>query len=314
MIEISKMANCGRFLVYYTGNPKLENVKEEEVKDLLDAFLYQSDHQDMVNSVSGLRTIFKDYDEESLMVTIFREGGSEVVVYENGELFSYSKTVPLIYGRCEFTYDSSGLKCSYNDDNNNFEAFDTTNELFKYEIDTVMRDVSFLSNVKQKELSYEDKKLIEIYRRFYEEEPDFASYDINEKVQSMLCILSCFPSTKLNYTIDWPKESKYPESLSSRWNLNNLLPIGKIDNLEIENVLPNSTQRVIETIGNEVRGALGKKYDTRDLINLSKIMYLYMNYNNKNNVSDRMEHVLDCDLSQISLGACLVASLNNKIK
>lgn len=124
-------------------------------------------------------------------------------------------------------------------------------------------------------LDINDKELIEIYKLFYNENPDFSSKGINIKVQAMMSILAEFGiSLDDDYGfIPWEKE-KIPISLKLEQRINKLYPLGEISSTENSVKLANEPKKIIKIVGECIREAIMNEENQNDaLITISKVIH-----------------------------------------
>ena len=233
----------------------------------------------MIENVSIIRTILKDCKEKLLVIFYQDEKGSEFVKYDNSNLFLYEKIKRQknndYYDKYKIKYEpTSGIKLNYN----NHEA-DITNypdiELISKEIIEIIKQIYYLKNTKTVMLDINDKELIEIYKLFYNENPDFSSKGINIKVQAMMSILA-----ELGISLDddygfmqWEKE-KIPISLKLEQRVNKLYPLGEISSTEDSVKLANEPKKIIKIVGECIREAIMNEENQNDaLITISKVIH-----------------------------------------
>ena len=197
-ISISKTLNFakGSIELRYIGIAANDNVDLDKIEALLDAFINNHRHNNMIENVSIVRTILKDCEEKQLVIFYQDEKGSELVKYDNFNLLLYEKSKREenndYNDRYKIKYESTGsIKLDYN--NNKIDITGSPGiELISKEITETIKQIYYLKNTKAVILDINDKELIEIYKLFYNENPDFSSKDINIKVQTMMSILAEF--------------------------------------------------------------------------------------------------------------------------
>ena len=91
-ISISKTLNFtkGSIEVRYKGIPSA-NTDLNKIDALLEDFINNHKHNYMIENVSIVRTILKDCEEKLLVIFYQDEKGSELVKYDNSNLFLYEK-------------------------------------------------------------------------------------------------------------------------------------------------------------------------------------------------------------------------------
>ena len=168
----------------------------------------------------------------------------------------------------------NGLKIDYNNHENDVVGYPGIDTLCK-EIKGVIKQIYYLKNTKAIVLDTDDKVLIEIYKLFYDENPDFCSKDINIKVQTMMSILSKFGiSLEDDYGFTLWEKDKIPLSLNLEQRVKKLYPLGEVNNLDNEIVLVDNAKNIIKIVGECVREAFINNQNQNDvLINISKIVH-----------------------------------------
>lgn len=279
-ISICKTLNFtkGRFEVKYNGIPS-DKADLDKIDALLDDFINNHRKNYMIENVSIVRTILKDCEEKLLVIFYQDEKESELVKYDNANLFLYEKSKreenSKYYDRYKIKYEpTKGIKLDYNNHETDVADYPGI-ELVSKEITKMMTQIYYLKNAKAIVLDTDDKLLIEIYNLFYNENPDFSSKDINIKVQTMMSILAAFGiSLGDNYGFSlWEKE-KMPISLDLEQRVNKLYPLGKVSNLENSVKLAEDPKKIIKIVGETIREVITYNQNQNEvLITISKIIH-----------------------------------------
>ena len=92
-ISIRRILNFtkGSIELRYNGIPN-ENADLDKIDALLEDFINNHRHNYMIENVSIVRTILKDCEEKLLVIFYQDEKGSELVKYDNSNLFLYEKS------------------------------------------------------------------------------------------------------------------------------------------------------------------------------------------------------------------------------
>lgn len=263
--------------IRYEGIPLTEDIDTSKQEKLLEIFLLKHCRNDMVKNVSFLRTILKDYQEKLLVIHYQDELGTELVKYDNSNLFLFEKKK---YDNGEeqykIKYDSSqGIKLEYNDDMlSDFKDYQNV-KLVSSEMDKILNHIYHLKHTQAIKLSNDSKVLIEIYKLFYNENPNFSEENINIKVQTMMSILVAFDiSLGDDYSFTKLPRVRLPLSLNLSELVNNLFPFGEISFVDEPIKLADYPKKVIKIVGENIKEAIKKENNQLEaLIMISKILY-----------------------------------------
>lgn len=142
-------------------------------------------------------------------------------------------------------------------------------------------------------LDENDKTIIEIYKLFYGENPNFSDDDIETKIQSMLSILSGFGiSLNFDYSFNL-NDDNIPMSLVLKQKINRLCSYGKIDEVDDVN-LNKESQKTIKSVGETIRNIAYCKQDLNDiLIAISKMLYEMRYYTHKDNIPKEISKIVN---------------------
>lgn len=267
-------------------------VEESEVKDiviydLIDRIFDSKKFGDNVNKVVYyIRTIFRDYTEKYLRVEVStQKQGHNTIVMTNQKVTKYeiNKSLEVNVGnqvsfKFEYT-DLTGIRISLNNSNNLINDLSlgkiNVNNIFDYEIETIRR----LNNIKSTPglyLGKDEKILIDIYKLFYNEYPDFSRIEDIYKTQSMMWLLykeGIQLSDESGFSI---RHSGKPWSDNIQNIIEHLIPFGKIYNYSGNKVkLNGETYKIIELMGKIIK-AYGEFYEDKNLLleNISSISYI----------------------------------------
>lgn len=261
----------------YDGIPN-DNINLDKIDKLLEDFINNHKHNYMKENVSIVRTILRDCEEKLLVISYQDGNGLERVEYDNTRLSLYEKIKKEEnsenFNRYKIKYEPQyGIKLDYNNHENNVSDYRGI-ELFSKEITDMMKQIYHLKNVKAIVLDTDDKALIEIYKLFYNEAPDFISKDINIKVQTMMSILAEFGiSLNCNYAFSlYGKEIPLSSDLLQR--VNKLYPLGKVDKLQDSIKLDEEAKKIIEIVGKNIRESISSKQNKNEaLASISRVIY-----------------------------------------
>ena len=279
-IIISKTLNFakGSIEVRYKGIPSV-NADLDKIDALLEDFISNHRHNYMIENVSIVRTILTDCEEKLLVIFYQDEKGSELVKYDNSNLFLYEKSQreenSEYYDRYKIKYEpTNGIKLHYN--NHETDVADYLGiELVSKEITEIMKQIYYLKNAKPIVLDTDDKALIEIYKLFYNENPDFSSKGINIKVQTMMSILAEFGiSLEDDYGFSLCGKVKMPVSLNLEQRVNKLYPLGKVSSFEDGVKLAEEPKKIIKIVGETIKETITNEQNQNEvLITISKVIH-----------------------------------------
>lgn len=262
--------------IRYTGIPK-ENVDLVKINLLLDKIVDNKYYGNNVpRIISAIRTILKDFEEKLLVVTRVSSNSTEIVKYDNGYLFHYELENEDKMSVC---YDGiSGLNFSF--------SKDIIDDYSKSRIATkqfsVMSNlIQYLKDIKGIKLDYDSNVLIEVYRLFYGENPDFSLQNINVRFQAMLSILAGFGISLGDYYSFLPgveycdlEKVNMPISLAIEQRVDSLFPLGEVTEFGETFTLTDEAKSIIENVGESIRESIkGSKNKDKALITLSNIIY-----------------------------------------
>lgn len=280
-IIINKKLNFtkGSIEIRYNGLHTNDNVDLDKIYALLEDFINNHRHNYMIENVTIIRTILKDCEEKELDIFYQDENVSEHIKYNNSNLILYEKSEreenSEYYDRYKIKYElTNGIKLDYN--NHEIDVADYSGiELVSKEITEMMKQIYYLKNAKAVVLDTDDKLLIEIYKLFYNENPDFSSKDINIKVQTMMFILAEFGiSLGDDYGFSLCGKIGVPMSLNLEQRVNKLYPLGEVSSLKDNVKLAKEPKRIIKIVGEYIREIiLNEQNKNEALITISKVIH-----------------------------------------
>lgn len=262
------------FKFKYVGSSS-NDFDEDKVEGLIDAFLEkENSHCDILRNIVYIRTILRTAKEKLLVVKHHDRYNEEIVRYNNGILFSYeSKKYNEENQGCmevKFT-PKRELKISFLNFENEciieYPQVETTNNNFN----KVINRINSLRIADSVYIDNDAKILIEIYKLFYNENPDFTKDDINVKVQTMMSILAPFNISFGDYSFNM--SGNMPESLVLLQMVNNLFPLGEVDVVDESIELKDNAKKTIKTVGETIRETSDNKNLNQILIAISSTIY-----------------------------------------
>ena len=319
-IIISKTLNFakGSIEVRYKGIPSV-NADLDKIDALLEDFISNHRHNYMIENVSIVRTILTDCEEKLLVIFYQDEKGSELVKYDNSNLFLYEKSQreenSEYYDRYKIKYEpTNGIKLHYN--NHETDVADYLGiELVSKEITEIMKQIYYLKNAKPVVLDTDDKALIEIYKLFYNENPDFSSKGINIKVQTMMSILAEFGiSLEDDYGFSLCGKVKMPVSLNLEQRVNKLYPLGKVSSFEDGVKLAEEPKKIIKIVGETIKETITNEQNQNEvLITISKVMHAGRYCISSNSDVEKLSEFIESSTDKVESSIKLVKRIETRI-
>ncbi len=269
--------NEEKFALRFEGIEPNPNIDKEKINKLLDNFINSKSHTNMLRNVTFIRTILKEFEEKLLIVEHSDKTSQEIVKYDNGNLFffNYQNKNNRRENLTTAEFSNRKLNVSFSDYAKNsiidYPNYDSVNQQFN----KLMMHIHLLKNAKPVSLNRDSKALIEIYKLFYSENPNFSLSNINIKVQAMMSILAQFGITLENdYSFSLLGKNKVPNSLYLEQLVNQLFPLGEITDIDNPIKLADNPKKIIKIVGECVREAIYDKDNKDDaLITISKVIH-----------------------------------------
>lgn len=294
-----------------------DNINQEEIQIIIDKFMNQINHENMKTNIKFLRTILKDC-EEKLLVLNYQDDKNEIhIKFVNCHLFSYEKiekqndnneSIIIKYN------PSKDIKITVSAADNKITEYSNARN-FGDKMTKFLTEINDLSKAKSIELNDNSKILIEIYKCFYNEIPDFSDKLINIKMQTMVSILIEFGiSINDDYYFSLYGKKNMPMSLVLYDHIYNLFPFGKIEGVDYTMKLRDDVKKRIITIGNTIRAAI-KDIDNKAeaLITISKAVYAARyDLSYVKSIGDISKYT-DCSNNDLEFSMKLVKNINTKI-
>lgn len=299
----------------YNGTPKNNNIDKNKVQELITRFMNKY-HGDMVTNVKFLRTILKDYDERLLVIS-----------YQNGEVKKTIKFVDSHISLFEKRDKDSELAENFivkftPSDNINFMLTDTNNKVIDYSnlknisdrITEVLQEIYYLSHAKPIELDQDSKVIVEVYKLFYNKNPDFSNKNINIKIQTMLSILAEFYISVGDYGFSLSGKRNIPMSMNLSNLVYELFPLGEIKEIDNPIQLREDAKKTISIVGEGIRNTIDSTDNQEEaLITISKVIHA-ARYNLSSTASiEDVAKYTDCSSDEVESSMKLVKRINTKI-
>ena len=319
-IEFREVRNFESGAVEFRGEyiPLKNDINEDEINCIIRNYLESHKCNNMLENVTALRTILSDCQEKLLVISYEDEKCKETVKYDYTKLFYFemSKKGATKFENDKYTlkYDSdSGIDIEYYSDEDILEYSKVQD--FTKEIKSIMEHIKMISNAKSVTLFDEDKELIEIYKLFYKENPDFSSKDINVKVQTMMSILAEFGITlDCDYSFSLMTKLKMPFSLKLEEMVKKMYPFGVVDEVQDNIKLAEEPRKIIGIVGDSVRDAISLEDDMNEaLITISKVIHA-SRYNLSSDVDiSEIAEFTNRSVDDVEVSVQLVKRIEHKI-
>jgi len=260
--EKRKYADGSVVYFMYQGHNKNNDTDNSEAKDRIKDFLNRPYLcRKIKRSISILRTILKDYDENYLFLRYVDNEVDKSIQYQNYELVSFEKK-----------YKKSNNSIKYNQRKNVHFDMKDKNSMEKTEFDAISKNFNDLRNIGPFEINDDCKKIIMVYRLFFGVNPSFNENTISDRIQCMMYLLK-------EYGIVFPEFSELidsnglPISIHLERLVYRMFPFGSINDKFDENLLDEKQKKVIKMVGKNVCSAIQFYRDiTEAMIAICKMM------------------------------------------
>ena len=248
--RICKYSDKQAFAFTFEGIPRSDNIDKQKLQKLLRKFMYPSRyHNDIKEDVGFIRRIFEDYDETSLSLVYVNPLIKKTIRFKNSAFSSFECSSD-ISNHYDFKY-------VVDDTTNKINVMFTTPERENdwtnvtnvgATISGILRDMAQFDHIETVEFPELAEVLTEVYRLFYNENPDFSDKNILIKMRTMKNVLWF-------YNVQFLGEKTYLLSMIES-TLPKLFPFGEVkksfDSVEFDE----ATKAKISLIGNEIREAI----------------------------------------------------------
>lgn len=267
----------------FFGTTENINIDQEQLEKNIDnIFLDRKIFPTMMEAVTILKTILKNIQETHLFVNLYKdEVFSQSVIYRFSKLgiYSYHQEITPKHN-LDIHIDYSvrqGLRINVNDKKDNI--LDNTNmEILGSQIYLIHQ----LQNIQGINLLEEDKLLIDVYRLFFQENPNFTKEEDRVKTYSMLALLEEFGvelyddnNEELLFDFDYGKI--FSPKLSQK--LYKLSSFGEITEPINENLLSTRVKTIIKIVSKKIRENMKIQPNPIEWFqNIVKINYMKNNY------------------------------------
>lgn len=287
-----------------------QDINIGKLESLLEEFIHTKCRNDMLKNIMMIRTILDPIEEKSLVVSYEDQNTLEMVKYDCTNLCFYQKQRK--DKTLEITYMPNHGGLQIKDNNCDLEEYSTVQAASK-ELASAIDRIHDLTKVKKIILDENSKRMIEIYKVFYQENPNFQSKDINIRMQTMMSILSYF-DLSVGYDFCLLGKVMMPISLQLKQDVERLYPFGEVDEVENNISLVQEAKREIEIIGNTIREDVPDEKELNEkLITISKLLHA-KRYNLPSHCQvDEISEFIGRTPSEIKSNIKLVKQIKDKI-
>ena len=299
----------------YTGIPNKDVVDVKKTQELITKFFRQLNIRNLVENIEILKTILRDFDEKTFVFNYKAGDTNEIVSFSEYELNYYLRREKHddIYENFEIDNDPiKGLNFNINNQKIRELYFYNFSDLSD-KIDSILRKLYDIDGIQPIELDEDSKTLIEVYKIFYNENPDFSDSDINDKIQTMVVILRKFLIRCGDYNFSYARGKKMPISQNLSNRVHRLFPFAEVSDIDEPIQIPTKYQNMIQIIGEGIRGAIKDTNNPEDALkNISRIIYASWSCFPSENVN-QISNFANCSAYEVESNLKLIKKLNNYI-
>lgn len=317
--EEKEYDNGEKFGFRFEGQSSNQNIDEEKINKLIDNFINEKNfHRDMLRNVSFLRTMLKDFEEKLLVVEYNDTNNQEIVKYDNGVLFLFKckskKRESENSLNAEFT-PGRGLSIFFTDFDEDSIIDYSNSKNINEQFGELIKHIGLLKGAKAVNLDMDSKTLIEIYKLFYNENPDFSHSNINVRIQTMMSILAQFGiSLGDDYAFSLWGKVKMPISLTLEQLVNKLFPLGEITDIDDPVKLADEPKKIIKIVGECVREVINDGYNKDEaLITISKVIHAGRYSLSSNDNVKELSEFTNRTQNEVESSIRLVKRIENKL-
>ena len=301
----------GNFFEFkYRGIAK-ESANIDSTVKLLNKFMHQIWHNDMVKNVKFLKTILCDYNQKSLVLVYKGNEINQVLEFNNSNMTLFKECGITNANNCDEKFSIEYIPgkrkiLTFKEPKNKKAGYSNLKSIYM-EANSFFDKVDLIQSVQPIKLNDNTKRIIEAYKLFYDKNPDFTNESINDEIQSMASIL-------LSFGLEISYNSSFSPTVSEDSNLlkaiNELFPLGEITDIDTISIIPEK-QEVIKAIGKEIRNYVDNA--NIDLISISKIIGIAKYCSSYGVSMDDMIKCTDCSKKDILSGMILIKKISNSI-
>ena len=178
----------------------------------------------------------------------------------------------------------------------------------------MLQEIYYLSHAKPIELDQDSKVIVEVYKLFYNKNPDFSNKNINIKIQTMLSILAEFYISVGDYGFSLSGKRNIPMSMNLSNLVYELFPLGEIKEIDNPIQLREDAKKTISIVGEGIRNTIDSTDNQEEaLITISKVIHA-ARYNLSSTASiEDVAKYTDCSSDEVESSMKLVKRINTKI-
>lgn len=202
---------------------------DDKNKDKITDYVNNSDFSNIYELVLNIRLLLDGCGEKQIIINYETKTEKEYIKFEDQKLTMYEKSISeddlVLKGKY---YTNYGLDISYN-----IEDVYAKKGFIQKNILAMLDEVSNMQKNGIIPVAEEERKLIALYKTFYDEPIDFNDEKINFKLQTMMNILSFFGTKieKYDLFLRW-NDREVPTNTNIERSIEKLKPYGKICNFD----------------------------------------------------------------------------------
>lgn len=300
------------FKFRYIGDPKKNKIDEENIRKLISRFMTQIQHYNVFKDIAFIRTILKDYDEQLFVLEYKENNKEEIIRYLFSTLYEYEM-------KETYEDESKNYKINYKlSDGSDTNKIEYTNvDIMSKKMSSFFNKIAMLNGIKPIIPNQNLNIIIEIYKIFYNEFPNFSDKNINKRIQAMMSILAEFGVCVNNYYSFVPYDNKEPMSLSLWQDIDEMFPVGEIKNIDDLIKIDTYYKDIIETAGEEIRNYINDYVNKDEILsNMSKLIYT-ANYNLSSLNDENLVNAIDrteIEKDEALAGAKVIKKINSRLQ
>lgn len=306
----------------FSGITKDSSISEEQIeKKLNDIFDNKKTAPSLVETAKILKECFKEVKENRLQISTYQNKYYEGACYYQGNLSNYNyHQYPKEDKKGDITLDYictpiKGIRTNFSI-TDNYENQCTIGEYSNI----FSKCINTLNQLRNLTLSEYDKRIIAIYRLFYQENPNFNNQEHRIKTLAMLAFLKEFgilaPRNKDDYyTFNLSNNFSLLSSKELTKDLQNLALLGEVTEGMSSIELPDWEYQTITKVGQEIRKHMKEQeFPIAWFVNLVRINYIKTYCLLSQNPSQKIAMHSNCPEEKVNKYLKLVRKIEEQVK
>jgi len=272
--------------IEFAGIQKVDNIDEKKINTILNNIFENNYIEFSIDKiVYYIRTIFKDYNEKYIFIKI-----NDIIKNENINVTINNRKIENYEIEKDVEFKNIGVakfKMSHKEDLDWSISNLNGINLLTYSCETkssvlklIFKNLRYIelinNNIFPKNLSRKEKALVEIYKLFFNDYPDFSNKQTRYNVYAMMSIINKYDihlSDEYGFNIN---EEGYIFSSNIQNVINNLLPYGQIVSYEEELNINNEDKEIIMIIGEMIKKLCNEELDKNKMLQDISIINKYL--------------------------------------